>query len=174
MLNRLLAHLGAGVLVAVSLVGCEEPGGDYLAASDVAHGPFARNGAELRGAHGREIRLWGYVDYANLYGDAGARDILGEFWSGEGPNPAAWRFDLKAGEDDAAGQSFAVHVPNDDRRDEVLRVLVANARAGRSTKVFLSGRLFSFAAPTNVRTLTGLYMELQSAADIRFREAQRR
>jgi hypothetical protein len=47
-------------------VGCEEPGGDYLAASDVARGPFAKNGAELRGAHAREIRLWGYVDYANL------------------------------------------------------------------------------------------------------------
>lgn len=174
MLNRLLAHLCLGVLVVVCLVGCEEPEGEFLAASAVARGGFARNGAELRGAHGREIRLWGYVDYANLYGDAGAREILGEFWSGEGPDATTWRFDLKAGEDDAAGQSFAVHVPNDDRRDEVLRVFVANAKAGKSTKVFLSGRLFTFAAPTNVRTVTGLYLELQSAADIRFREPQRR
>lgn len=122
--------------------------------------------------HGSEIRVWGYVDYANLYGDAGAKAILGEFWSGEGPDAASWRFNLKAAEDDAAGQSFAVHVPDDGRRDEVLRVFVANARAGKPTKVFLRGRLFTFAAPANARALTGLYMELQSADDIRLRESQ--
>ena len=167
-------HLGGGVLAILSLAGCAAPAGDYLPASAVARGGFARNGEEIRSTDGREIRLWGYVDYANLYADAGAKAILGEFWSGEGPDATTWRFDLKSREDDAAGQSFAVHVPDDERRDEVLRVFVANARAGKPTKVFLGGRLFRFAAPTNARTLTGLYLELQSAADIQFRESQRR
>ena len=167
-------HLGLGAAAILSLAGCAAPTGDYLAASAVARGGYARNGEEIRSAHGREIRLWGYVDYANLYGDAGAKAILGEFWSGEGPDATTWRFDLKPGEDDAPGQSFAVHVPDDGRRDEVLRAFVANAGAGKPTKVFLSGQLFTFAAPTNARTLTGLYPELQSAEDIQLRELQRR
>lgn len=165
---------GLAVLAIVSLVGCEEPAGDYVPASAIARGGFARNGEEIRRAHGLEIRLWGYVDYANLYGDAAAQAILGGFWSGEGPDPATWRFDLKAGEGDAAGQSFAVQVPNDDRRDEILRVFAANARAGRPTRVFLRGRLYTFPAPTNAQTLTGLYMKLQSSGDIQLREPQRR
>jgi hypothetical protein len=123
----------------------------------------------MRAVEGWEIRLWGCVDHANLYGDAGARRILAEFWSGDGPRPATWRFDLKAEANDAAGHSFAVHVPNDEGRDDILRTFVADARARRPTRVFMKGRLFTFAAPTNTRLLTGLRMELRSSKDIRLR-----
>ena len=162
-------HLGLGVLVAVSLLGCDGPVGDYVAASAVSRDGFARNAEAMRATEGREIRLWGYVDHANLYGDAGARQILAELWSGDGPDAATWRFDLKVREDDPAGRSFAVHVPNDVGRDEVLGAFVAHARAHRPTRVFLTGRLLTFPAPTNTRALTGLRMELRSSKDIRLR-----
>lgn len=162
-------YITLGILVAASLVGCNEPTGGYEAASVISGDGFARNGEAMRAAEGREIRLWGYVDHANLYGDAGARRILAEFWSGDGPRPATWRFDLKAEANDAAGHSFAVHVPNDEGRDDILRAFVADARARRPTRVFLKGRLFTFAAPTNAVSLTGLNMEIESSKDIQSR-----
>lgn len=162
-------QLALGVLAAVSLLGCAGPVGDYVAASAVSRGGFARNAEAMRAVEGREIRLWGYVDHANLHGDAGARRILAEFWSGDGPRPATWRFDLKAEANDAAGHSFAVHVPNDEGQQDILRAFVADARARRPTRVFLKGRLFTFAAPTNAVSLTGLNMEIESSKDIQFR-----
>jgi hypothetical protein len=60
-------QLALGVLVAVSLLGCDGPVGDYVAASTVSRGGFARNAEAMRAAEGREIRLWGYVDHATAH-----------------------------------------------------------------------------------------------------------
>lgn len=140
----------------------------YLAAATISRNGFALDSEALRHSQGQHIRLWGYVDHGNLYGDAGARSILAEWWSGDGPNPATWRFNLKAREDDATGRSFAVYVPNDPGREAVLQTFVADARAGKPTRVFLSGRLFTFDAPTSGAVLTGVYLALQSSREILF------
>jgi len=118
-------------------------------------------------ARDREVKLWGFVDHGNLYGDAGAKKILKEWWSGEGPSAAPWRFNLKAEANRPVGHSFPAHVPNDTGCEDLLKRFVADARAGRSTKVFARGRLFTFDAPTQVIDLTGLHLELQSSGDIR-------
>jgi hypothetical protein len=115
-----------------------------------------------------ETKLWGFVDPANIYGDASARKILGYWWSGEGPRPSTWRFNLKARPGDPAGRSFPVHLPNDAGRDRILRKMATDADQGKPTKVFLTGRLCAFEAPTNFATSVGLYMELDSTADVRF------
>jgi hypothetical protein len=104
---------------------------------------------------------------------AGAKAILQEWWSGEGPGPGTWRFNLKAEADDVVGRSFAVHVPNDAGWEDQLRRFVADARAGRPTKVFVSGRPFTFDAPTQARDLTGLYLELESSREIRLAASDR-
>lgn len=160
-----------GILfVALLLAGCDERADGYLAASAISENGFAANGKGVRQALGREILLWGYVDHANLYGHDGARQILAEWWSGHGPSATTWRFNLKAKADDPVGRSFQVHVPNDPGRDVLLTAFLADARAGKPTKVFLKGRLFTFDAPTNASSLIGLYMELQSSQDILLRE----
>jgi uncharacterized protein len=146
---------------------CGDQAGDYLAASSISSFGFAKNDEQIRAWQGKKIRLWGFVDHQNLYGDESAREILGEWWSGYGPDSGTWRFNLKAKEDDPAGRSFAVFVAADPGRDELLKVFLADARAGRSTKVYLEGSLLTFDAPTNGRLLHGLRMELQSSRDIR-------
>ena len=60
-----------------------------------------------------------------------------------------------------------MHVPNDAGREDLLRRFVADARAGRPTKVFVQGKLLTFEAPTQVSNLTGLYLELGASRDIR-------
>ena len=160
-------RFGLAVMVmTLALAGCSERMGGYIAAASISQNGFARDGEEMREAEAQDIRLWGFVAPRNLYGNAGARRILADWWSGEGPSPMTWRFNLKARDDDEAGRSFPVHVPNDQGCDALLKVFVANARAGRPTKVFLKGRLFTFDAPTNTGHLTGLYLELQSSQDI--------
>jgi hypothetical protein len=154
------------LVVSVFVAGCDRRTGDYVAASSISQNGFARDGNAMRALNGQEVKLWGFVDHNNMYGDGGARLILGDWWSGEGPRAATWQFNLKARADDQAGKSFAVHVPNDQGRDDLLRLFVADAKAGKPTQVFITGRLFTFDAPTNAGVFTGLYIELQSAHDI--------
>ena len=120
----------------------------------------------MRKLDGQEIMVWGFVDSSNIYGDAGARTILGDWWSGDGPNATTWRFNLKAEAGDKAGNSFSVLAPNDPGRDELLKAFVADANAQKPTKVFVKGQLHTFGAPTNTGALTGLTLELQSSNDI--------
>ena len=70
--------------VGLLLAACQQQVGDYVAASSLSRNGFARDGAALREADGHVVKLWGYVDHGNLYGDAGAQAILGDWWSGEG------------------------------------------------------------------------------------------
>lgn len=143
---------------------------DYRAASSFSRNGFAINSDEMRQLDGQEVMLWGYVDHGNLYGDEGAKEILGDWWSGEGPDASTWRFNLKAQAEDAVGDSFAVTVPNDQGRDELLRQFVTDAQAGRPTKVFATGRLTTFEAPSSDRVRTGLIMDVQSSDDILIEE----
>lgn len=154
------------LVIAASLAGCDERVGDYVAASSIAKNGFASDRKGMRNVIGEMIQVWGFVDHGNLYGDTGAKRILQEWWAGDGPDAATWRFDLKSRAQDAVGSSFAIRVPNDRGRDDLLRRFVQDARAGRPTKVFLTGGLFTFNAPTQVRGMTGLYLELQSSQDV--------
>jgi hypothetical protein len=148
------------------LAGCSQQSGDYAAASSISRNGFARDAAAMRKLDGQEVKVWGFVDSGNIYGDAGAKVILGDLWSGDGPDAATWRFNLKAEAGDKAGNSFAVLVPNGPGRDELLKAFVADANAQKPTKVFVKGTLHTFDAPTNIGVLTGLTLELRSPADI--------
>lgn len=154
------------LVIATSLVGCNKPTGDYIAVSSISNHGFARNEKELQRRYGQEIQVWGFVDHSNMYGNKDVKEILGEWWSGDGSSTTTWSFNLKANEDDKAGSSFSVCVPNDQGRDNLLRTFLADARAKRSTKVFVKGKLFTFNAPTNLIVLKGLYMKVQSSQDI--------
>ncbi len=159
---------------AMALAGCREPVGDYLPVSAIARGGFAHDEWPVAEMQGREVRLWGFVDHGNLYGDADAKRVLGQWWSGEGPSPDYWRFDLKARADDPVGRSFAVLVPNDARRGDLLGRFVADARARRATKIFVTGRLFTFHAPIQVLDRTGLYLSAALISRHPSRSARRR
>jgi hypothetical protein len=149
------------------LLGCDQRIGEHVAASSIVQNGFARDAQAMRDVHGQEIRVWGFVDQGNLYGDAVVKQILGDWWSGEGPTATDWRFDLKAEAHGDTGHGLQVRVPNDAERDRLLRDIVADARAGRPTRVFVTGKLYAFPAPTNATTLTGLYLEPRSSREIR-------
>ena len=155
------------LITSICLGACHEQQDGYLPASSISRNGFAINPDALGNTQGQEIKLWGFVDHGNLYGDEGAKRILQEGWSGEGPNAATWRFNLKARAEDKTGQSFPVYVPNDQGRDALLKTFAADARAGRPTKVYVKGKLFAFAAPVNARRFTGLYLKLQSSQSVK-------
>lgn len=147
------------------------PSNQSIAASAISRHGLALAGTTLDKLLNREARVWGYVDYQNLYGNDDVKRILGDRWAGYGPDDHSWQFNLKAESSDEPGQSFAVSVPNDLLRDDVLRVLVRNAREGWPTKVYLLGILSTFEAPTNAVRLRGLRMDLRSSRDIRIGES---
>jgi hypothetical protein len=155
------------LVVTTGLAGCDEQVAGYLPVSSIARNGFVIDQRATAKSRGREIRLWGFVDHGNLYGDTDAKRILQTWWSGEGPSAGTWRFNLKAGADDGVGHSFPVLVPNDAGREALLRRFVADARTQRPTKVFVRGRMFAFEAPTQVSDLTGLYLKIESSQDIR-------
>jgi hypothetical protein len=125
-----------------------------------------RDEALARRLDGQTIRVWGFVDHANLYGDRGTHEIPGDWWSGEDSDPATWRFNLQAHSNDEAGHSFAVHVRNDPDRRNLLSAIAEDARAGRDTKVFVTGILRTFDAPTNIVIQTGIYLEVSASSGV--------
>ncbi|WP_139556535.1 hypothetical protein [Methylotetracoccus oryzae] len=157
-----IATLAGSFVVA----GCWVPSDGYISAVEISKHGFERSADDVRRLEDRDVRVWGFVDHGNLYGDAGVRRVLADYWSGEGPNPNTWRFGLKAAEDDPVGQSFPVHVRNDAGRDALLATFRADAESGRPTRVFLRGRLRTYAAPTNYRSLTGIVIEVASSSAI--------
>lgn len=153
--------------LAVVLVACDGRIGDYVPVSSLADAGFARDVEAARRLEGREIAMWGFVDHANIYAEPSTRSILGEWWSGEGPDGASWRFHLAAAADDPAGRSVPVTMPNDAGRDALLARFAADARAGRPTRVFLRARLFTFDAPANFHRRLGLAIAADSSAAVR-------
>jgi len=151
---------------AVWITGCDDHVDGYIPVKEIARNGFLIEQQATGLLPGKEVRLRGYVDHGNLYGDSDVREILGEWWAGEGPDAGSWQFNLKADADDAVGNSFPVHVPDDAGADELLRKFVTDARKQKPTKVFLKGTLQSYEAPTQVSTLTGLYLEVSSSQDI--------
>lgn len=161
-----LPHFVLALFALASLAGCGRLPGDYIAASSISRNGFAVDAEQMRKAHGKEIRMSGFVDHGNIYGDDGARAILREWWSGYGPDAVTWQFNLKARADDETGHSLAINVADDEGRDRLLKAFVADARQGRPTTVYVTGRIFTFDAPTNSAGLTGLYVEVASSRDI--------
>lgn len=106
----------AWLLCVACLTACVEEPDRYVAAAEITRQGFARDGAALRDLDDRTIRVSGFVDPANLYGDAAARGILAQWWAGEARDAATWSFNLKARESDGPGQSFTVFVRTDDGR----------------------------------------------------------
>jgi hypothetical protein len=149
----------------LGLSGCHQKIDGYIAASSITQNGFARTDGDFQAIQGQDIKIWGFVDHSNLYGDETARQILGDWWSGAGPNETTWRFNLMAEAQDQ-GASFAIHVPNDQGRDELLKAFIADAETQKPTQVFVQGTVFFFAAPTNVNTRMGLYIEVDSSRDI--------
>ena len=150
---------------ALVLSGCTHKIDGYRATSSITKNGFARTDSDLQAINGQEIKLWGFVDHSNLYGDETAKQILGNWWSGAGPNATTWRFNLMAKEQDQ-GASFAVYVPNDQGRDQLLKTFLADAKAQRPTRVFIQGKLFFFAAPSNMTNRMGLYVEVDSSRHV--------
>ena len=105
------------ILVITSLTGCSHQTDDYIAVASFSKDGFARDDKQIIELYGKEIKIWGFVDHTNLYGDGGTRTILEDWWSGYGPDASTWRFNLKARENDEAGHSFPVYVPNDQGRE---------------------------------------------------------
>lgn len=155
------------LVLITGLIGCDRRLDDSYPITTLASNGFARPAGVRLADHGSRICVWGYVDRANLYGDPSARRWLGDWWSGLGPDKDTWRFDLLGHPDDAPGRGVPVHVPNDSGRDDLLRVLVAEVNADRSTRVRVCGRFLGTPAPTNLRTLTALTLRSRSSGDIR-------
>ena len=148
------------LVIAASFVlvnGCNKQIGNYVAASSISKGGFAKDRKQMLEANGSEIKTWGFVDHSNIFADG---------VDGSRQNSTKWRFDLKGKPNDEAGSSFSIYLPKDEGRDKLLEVFTANEKEGKPTRVFVKGKIFTFDAPTNFNRLTGLYMEVESTIDI--------
>ncbi len=138
------------------IAGCDRSSYEYLPASSISEDGFARDGEAMRAANGTEIRVWGFVDYANVdYG------VVPAPADARLPGTAAaltWSFNLKANEDDAPGHSFKVMVPEDAAAGDLKKELVEARRSGRPVRAFVTGSVRTFEAPANLRRYTGFYL----------------
>ena len=164
MMRRFIALLI--LFVSASLSGCDDSIGGYLAASTISSNGFAKRDFGRRVTDGQTLSVWGFVDHANVQTGRCTARVREDPANGMDPPPARWQFNLKARANDRAGESFAVCVPIDDGSARLQHRFLADAAAGRPTRVFVKGRIFTFDAPTNYRHAIGLYMEVGSSADV--------
>ena len=143
-------------IAAVVLVGCGHKSiGGYVSASSFSKKGFAKSHKQAQELRGKILKVWGYVDGGNVF----PKD-----W---GTNqPGKWRFDLKAKPSDDVGQSFSIHIPVDERHDELVALFEATDFADKPTRVFVTGKLSTFDAPMNFVRKTGLSMDVNSSKDI--------
>lgn len=151
---RAPASIRTGIVAcaAILMQGCNPHDVDYIAAAAITESGFALGLGGILELDGQVVKLWGYVDPRNIYAND-AWSILGDWWGGEGPSPTEWRFNLKGRARDKAGNSMPVHVANDRHRNRLLRLFVADAAAGKPTRVFIQDTLTTFDAPTNFQSL---------------------
>lgn len=163
-MNRVLARMT--LMVTLLFAGCNADEGEYVALATISRDGFARDAAAVRRISGQEVQVWGYVDHGNLYGDAAVKALLGDRWSGPGPDSATWRFDIKASPEDETGKSSAIHVANDAGRDEILKRFLADANQERPSKVYVTGRLRVFDAPSSDSMRTGFYLQVGASSQV--------
>ncbi len=144
------------LIVPLFLGGCKDkPIGGYVPASSFSKKGFAKNREEALALRGKVLKVWGYVDGGNVF----PKD-----WGDN--QPGKWRFKLKAKPSDDVGQSFSIHIPVDDRHDELVALFEATDFADKPTRVFVTGKLSTFDAPMNFVRKTGLIMDVNSSKDI--------
>ena len=144
------------LIVPLFLGGCKDkPIGGYVPASSFSKKGFAKNREQVLALRGKVLKVWGYVDGGNVF----PKD-----WGDN--QPGKWRFKLKAKPSDDLGQSFSIHIPVDDRHDELVALFEATDFADKPTRVFVTGKLSTFDAPMNFVRKTGLIMDVNSSKDI--------
>ena len=144
------------LIVPLFLGGCKDkPIGGYVPASSFSKKGFAKNREQVLALRGKVLKVWGYVDGGNVF----PKD-----WGDN--QPGKWRFKLKAKPSDDVGQSFSIHIPVDDRHDELVALFEATDFADKPTRVFVTGKLSTFDAPMNFVRKTGLIMDVNSSIDI--------
>ena len=144
------------LIVPLFLGGCKDkPIGGYVPASSFSKKGFAKNREQVLALRGKVLKVWGYVDGGNVF----PKD-----WGDN--QPGKWRFKLKAKPSDDVGQSFSIHIPVDDRHDELVALFEATDFANKPTRVFVTGKLSTFDAPMNFVRKTGLIMDVNSSKDI--------
>ncbi len=145
------------IMVAPLLLGgcVEKSMGGYMPASSFSKKGFAKNREQVLALRGKVLKVWGYVDGGNVF----PKD-----WGDN--QPGKWRFKLKAKPSDDVGQSFSIHIPVDDRHEELVALLEATDFANKPTRVFVTGKLSTFDAPMNFVRKTGLSINVNSSKDI--------
>lgn len=138
------------------MAGCDRSSYDYLPASSISEDGFARDAEAMRAADGTEIRVWGFVDYANV--DYGVVPTPSAARSPGAEAALTWSFNLKANEDDPPGHSFRVVVPEDAAAGDLKERLMEAEHSGRSVRAFATGRIRTFEAPANFQRYTGFYL----------------
>lgn len=126
--------------------------GDYIAASSITKDGFAKNRNQMLKEQGKEIKIWGFVDHPNIFVDS-----------------TTWKFNIKAKQNDEVGKSFSVIVPNDQGRDALMKVFLADEKADRATRVFVKGKVFVFDAPSMWGSNTGISIKVKSTIDIKIK-----
>ncbi len=125
----------------------------YNALGTIAKNGFAIDKSKIKKLDGKRVKVWGYLDYSNIYTCARKQ----------------WQFSLKAEKESPAGESIRINTPAKQSFVGVYRRIREMAKTEQNRPVLITGILHTFMAPTNFSTSIGIEIDVSSPDDIEFK-----
>ncbi len=114
----------------------------------------------------KSVRLWGYLDSHNISLESGVLSNQPIDWEvAKTGEPSG--FMLKARFNDNVGDAVSVHISGDIHQFRQVFKQIRDAGENPQMPVLVTGTLRTFDAPTNLRTLTSIVIEVRSPANIK-------
>jgi len=140
----------------------------HMALANLVKRGYARDKEYIRNQEGSEIRIWGYVDHANISLSEGTIENKPLDWTIL-KNDGGSYFDLKARLNDDAGESIRIRIiGSEEQYKEVFKKLRDMRTVNPQTPALVTGIMRTFEAPTNTGLLIGVSIDLESPENIKF------
>ncbi len=168
-LNKIAGILFLSILL---LSGCIKPLPEiegHMPLADIVKKGFARDKKFMLRQEGREIRIWGYVDHANISLKQGTIEKQPLNWDTPGNDEVSY-FDLKARQTDGPGESIRIRIAGDPGPyKDLFNKLRDMETSDRQAWVLVTGIVRTFEAPTNTGLLIGVSIDVTSPENVSFK-----
>jgi hypothetical protein len=132
---------------------------------------YGRNLSMIDEMNGKEVKLWGYVDYERMALEPGTIDSQPEHWT-DSSEDDFWHFYIKRHPEDASSESILVTMPKTREYRKLFEKIRDMENVNRSKLVFVTGIFNVYKADIVGRMERVITVDVTSPSGIYFRRVE--